>query len=67
MLAHSPPLPLIIYYVDPNRVLTSEDEEGMILALGQRDRVSHVNLYLPIQNLQRVAMAVDENSQSWNT
>jgi len=60
MLAHSPPLPLIIYYRTFNRVLTSEDEEGMILALEQRDRVSHVRLLLPVQNLQKASMAIDE-------
>ena len=60
MLAHSPPLPLIIYYSTFNRDLTSEDEEGMILALEQRDRVSHVRIHSPVQNLQKVAMVIDE-------
>src|SRR5260221_14675031 len=37
MLAHSPPLPLTVHYVD-NDGITAEDEEGMMLALQQRDR-----------------------------
>ncbi|KAF8490316.1 hypothetical protein F5888DRAFT_1741582 [Russula emetica] len=40
MLAHSPPLPLII---DQGRNVT-EDEEGIVLALEQRDRVRRVRL-----------------------
>ena len=42
MLAHSPPLPLVLGYFTKNRSLTTEDEEGIILALKQRDRVHRV-------------------------
>ncbi|KAF8462871.1 hypothetical protein DFH94DRAFT_699704 [Russula ochroleuca] len=38
MLAHSPPLPLVIDYFNGDCDMT-EDEEGAILALKQRDRV----------------------------
>ncbi|KAH9996382.1 hypothetical protein BJV74DRAFT_910788 [Russula compacta] len=38
MLAHSPPLPLIIEYFDGNHDLTTEDEEGILLALEDHDR-----------------------------
>ena len=53
MLAHSPPLPLVVDYVgeeleDP---ITAEDEEQLILALKQRDRVSRIRLYTKLQKL----------------
>jgi hypothetical protein len=41
MLAHSPPLPLTIYYTD--RKITAEDESGILLALSHRDRVRHIH------------------------
>src|ERR1700733_11866291 len=36
MLAHSPPLPLIINYLDTNRDASVEDEEAILLALQNR-------------------------------
>ena len=57
MLAHSPPLPLVIeYYGDRD---TTEDEEGAILALKRRDRVRHVRL-LHVTSLQKLIVAMDE-------
>jgi hypothetical protein len=50
MLAHSPPLPLTIYYHDMfcGKILTAEDESGILLALSHRDRVHRINfLMLP--------------------
>jgi hypothetical protein len=44
MLAHSPPLPLTIYYT-PNTT-TAEDESGILLALSHRDRVRHIEVHL---------------------
>ena len=44
MLAHSPPLPLIIHYATKGRDITTDDEQGIILALKQRDRVLRVRL-----------------------
>ncbi len=35
MLAHSPPLPLIIDYFDENNDIDAKDEEGLIYALQQ--------------------------------
>jgi hypothetical protein len=56
MLAHSPPLPLVIdYYGDRD---TTEDE-GAILALKHRDRVRHVRL-LNVTSLQKLIVAMDE-------
>ena len=52
MLAHSPPLPLVIdYYSVKNRDITAEDEERLILALENRDRVSRVRLETKLQKL----------------
>jgi hypothetical protein len=44
MLAHSPPLPLTIYYqpIEWRRILTPEDESDMLLALLHHDRVRHI-------------------------
>ena len=64
MLSHSPPLPLIIdYYVDDDdnySDITAEDEEGIILALGQRDRVRRIRFRFPIPDLQKLIIAIDE-------
>jgi hypothetical protein len=57
MLAHSPPLPLVIdYKCDP----TSGDEEGAFLALKQRDRVRRVRLSMPAANLQKLIEVMDD-------
>jgi hypothetical protein len=57
MLAHPPPLPLIIDYDDEHDVLTAEDEEAIVLALGHRYRV---RLAMPVPNLQKLIVAMDE-------
>jgi len=45
MLAHSPPLPIIIDYLDANRLATKNDDEGTMLVLKRyRDRVSRIGL-----------------------
>ena len=59
MLAHSPPLPLVIDYFDEDRDIT-EDEEGAILALKHRDRVRRVRLWTPVTGLQKLIAAMDE-------
>ena len=56
MLAHSPPLPLVIDY---NGDITAEDEAAIFLALEQRDRVRRIRFYLPVLNLQKLIMAID--------
>ena len=60
MLAHSPPLPLIIDYFHDYRDITSEDEESIILALDQRHRIRRVRLFLPVPRLQKLIMVIDE-------
>src|ERR1700679_904984 len=59
MLAHSPPLPLTVDYRSRDGI-TAEDEEGILLALEQRHRVRHLRLIFPVQNLQKLVMAIDE-------
>ena len=60
MLAHSPPLPLIVDYSDGNNDMTEDDEEGAILALKQRDRVHRVRLRTPVTSLQKLIAVMDE-------
>jgi hypothetical protein len=61
MLAHSPPLPLVIDYEDDGEDtdITAEDEEAIILALAQRDRVRRIRLGIPVLKLQQLIMAID--------
>jgi hypothetical protein len=59
MLAHSPPLPLTVDYRSEDGI-AAEDEEGILHALEQRHRLRHLRLLLPVQNLQKPVMAIDE-------
>ena len=59
MLAHSPPLPLVINYIDPDRHITAE-EEGIILALEQRDRVRRIRLEVALPILRKFIGIIDE-------
>jgi hypothetical protein len=59
MLAYSPPLPLTVDYLCEDGI-TAGDKEGILLALEQRRRVRHLRLAFPIQNLQNLVMAIDE-------
>ena len=58
MLAHSPPLPLTVDYYGKDGI-TAEDEEGLMLALEQRNRVRHLRLLLPARNLQKFVTTID--------
>ena len=61
MLAHSPPLPLIIdYQLYLEDDITAEDEEGAILALKQYDRVLRVRLVMSVTSLQKLIAAMDD-------
>ena len=57
MLAHSPPLPLVIDYHDHD--ITAEDEEAIFLALAQRDRIRRIRIGVPVLKLQKLIMAID--------
>jgi hypothetical protein len=59
MLAHSPPLPLVIDYHWQGTYLTAVNEEAIILALDQRDRVRRIRFNLPVTKLQKLIMAID--------
>ena len=57
MLAHSPPLPLVIDY--ELAFIATEDEEAIYLALAQRDRVRRIRLYIPVLKMQKFLAAID--------
>jgi hypothetical protein len=60
MLAHSPPVPLIIDHIDKEYdVLTPEDEEGIILALQHRDRVRRIRIRKSVSILQKLVIALE--------
>ena len=59
MLSHSPPLPLTVDYRSEDGI-TAEDEEGLLLALEQRHRVRHLRLLFPVEHLQKLVKAIDE-------
>ena len=59
MLAHSPPLPLVIDYVNGNNDITAEDEERAILSLKHYNRVHRVRLYMSARSLQKLIVAMD--------
>jgi hypothetical protein len=71
MLSHSPPFPLIIDYEGAD--ITAEDEEAIILALEQRDRVQRIRFGIPILKQQKLIMAIDgeypilENLNLWDS
>ena len=58
MLAHSPTLPLTVDYKGEAGI-TTEDEEGILLAFGQRHRLRHLRLFLPVRVLRKLIMAID--------
>jgi hypothetical protein len=73
MLAHSPAFPLAVDYsnklrdfeimfgIKKNRDIAAEDEEGIMLALEQRDRVRRIRFVnIPLLKLQKFIMAMDE-------
>src|SRR5258708_501572 len=59
MLAHSPHLPLVIDYLDENNDIDAKDEEGLIYALQQRDRVRRIRLMKPVPILERLIINLD--------
>ena len=59
MLAHSPPLPLIIDYVDEDRDITTEDKDGAIFALRHCDRVRRIRVLMPISTLKMLITTFD--------
>ena len=61
MLAHSPPLPLIVHYTTKGRDITTDDEQGIIIALKQRERVLRIRLTaLDTSLLEKFIAVMDE-------
>ena len=60
MLAHSPPIPLVIDYCEVYGGITAEDEDGAIFALTQRHRVRCIRLFMPITNLQKLIVVIED-------
>jgi hypothetical protein len=60
MLAHSPPVPLIIDHIDEEyHVLTAEDEQGITFALQHRDRIRRIRIRKSVSILQKLIIALD--------
>jgi hypothetical protein len=63
MLARSPPLPLVFDYQVPDvpdLYLGAEEKDGIILALGHRDRVRRICFQMCVSNLQELIPSIDE-------
>ena len=56
LVAHLPPLPLVIDYRDR---IAAEDEETILPALQQRDRIRHMTLQVPSRSLYKLLMTMD--------
>ena len=62
MLAHSPPLPLVFDYRDPdppNSYISAEERDGIIRALEQRTRVSRIRFKILVSNLPDFIKSID--------
>ena len=60
MLAHSPPLPLIIDHLDQGHEVSPKYEEWMLLALQQQDRVRGIRIVMPIQDILKLTVTMDK-------
>ena len=58
MLAYSPTLPLVVDYGDEDREVTTQDENGILLALHRRRRVRHIRLCMPSSSLRKLLVAI---------
>ena len=59
MLSHSPPLPLIIYYHAIPGKISAKDEESVILALQQHERVHRIHVVASITVLCNLLKAMN--------
>jgi len=59
MLAHSPPLPLIISYLDGSRHTSREDKVAILIALQHRDRVRRIGLRMQASKLPKFIKVMD--------
>jgi hypothetical protein len=60
MLAHSPPLPLVIDYVNEDRETTAEDGDAVLFALRHRDRVHRIRVLMPASQSRKLMTAFDD-------
>ena len=60
MLEHQPPFPLVFDYFKATRDITTEDEEGIFLALKRHDRVRRIRLSNAGTIMQKFVAAMDE-------
>jgi hypothetical protein len=60
MLAHSPPLPLVVEYTEDFPNISAENEEGAIFALKQRNRVRSVCLHVHFTSLPKFIVAIEK-------
>ena len=60
MLAHSPPLPLVIDHADKDLNITPEDEVGIRLALQHHHRVRRIRLAVSVPYLPKLINAIDK-------
>lgn len=58
-LAHLPALPLVIDYGDEDREVTTQDEEGILLALHSRPRVCRIRLWMSASKIRSLITAID--------
>jgi hypothetical protein len=54
LLAHSPPLPIIVYYGNPEPLDKQDNVEDIRLALQHPKRVCRINLHLPSESMREV-------------
>ena len=63
MLAHSPPLPLVIDYHVPGAsdfYISTEEKDRIILALERRDRIRRIRFTIFVRDLQNLIMFIDK-------
>lgn len=58
ILAHGPPLPLIIDQLHHHDI-TTQDKEDILLALKHRDRIRRIRLQIPVPDLETLIVAMD--------
>ena len=57
VLAHGPPIPLIIDRIYLHEI-TAQDKEDILLALKHRDRIRRIRLQIPVPDLETLIVAV---------
>ena len=58
VLAHSPPLPLVVDHMEGDVTMGTKDEHGVLLALQHCHRVRRIRLHVPLQSLRKFIAAM---------